>query len=359
MSPALIIAHRLLHQGLLGGNFESPESLLDHMVAMQSQEFAPARWAIGLRVSGSTDQRITDLFNNGKIVRSHLLRPTWHFILPENIRWVTKLTEPHITRMSRYYHRQQGLDTPLFLKTRKLLTNLLSHKNFMTRQQIEQAFIQHKIVVKGIALGYLMMDAELNCIICSGPRKGNQFTYALVDEICPPAKLPSREESLTILLSQFIRSRGPVSLQDFTYWSGLSLTDAKAGLAGIDKDLYQFSYNEQLHYLFPDQIRSPTTIRELLSKYAARSTLLLPDYDEYLMSYKDKSLLQAMRKNNSKGSFLYNRMIIHHGRIAAEWRKPSNVDEISFNIAPGLHPSARLMSGIKRSSRQYLQFVKN
>lgn len=189
-----IAGMRLVNQQIAQSNFKAPHEIVTWMVAMQAQEYAMAKWAIGLRVPGLNDAAVEKAMNDGTILRTHLMRPTWHFVAPHDIRWMLELTGPHVTAISAFMHRQTGLDAAAFKKCNCIIIKALRDKKHLTRTEIKSSLEKYKINAEGQRLAYIMMNAGQQGIICSGVRKGKQFTYALLDERVPVTKKLLRRE---------------------------------------------------------------------------------------------------------------------------------------------------------------------
>jgi hypothetical protein len=219
--------HRLYNQQIAKSAFIKPAEIVSWLGAMQAQEFAMAKWAIGLRLPGSVESQIEEAFNKGDILRTHLLRPTWHFVSPQDIRWLLKLTAPRIHALNEYYYKRNGLDAKTIKRSLDVLTKELQGGKYLTRTQVQEALAAAKIKAQGERMAYIMMEAELDGIICSGPRQKKQFTYALLEERVAPVKHIDNDEALGKLMNRFFASRGPATLADFTYWSGFTIRHAK------------------------------------------------------------------------------------------------------------------------------------
>ncbi len=198
--------------------------------AVQSQDYAGAKWALHLRVPGLTDAAVDQAFDTGAIVRTHILRPTWHFVAPADIRWMLALTSPRILAGNRMYCRKNGLDEKVLARSRRVLEKALTGGKFLTRTALGGVLARAGIAGEGQRLAYLMMDAELQQVVCSGPREGKQFTYALLDERAPRARVLEPDEALAELTRRYFASHGPATVADFVWWSGLTVKLAKTGL---------------------------------------------------------------------------------------------------------------------------------
>src|SRR5688572_17358389 len=282
MTNAEIIRYRLTNQQIADTNFKRPQQIVEWMIAMQAQEYAMAKWAIGLRLPGSVDDDIEKAFTNGEILRTHLMRPTWHFVAPSDIRWLLALTAPRVHAVNAFMYRQSELDTKLFKRSNDAIEKALSGEKQLTREQLKKALEQKKIKADGFRLAYVLMKAELDGIICSGARQGKQITYSLLEERVAPAIAVQRKEALAIFTQRYFASRGPATIKDFTTWSGLTVADAKEGVAMLPSNFIKEKINEQEYYFIPSNVSINNKIQ---------TTFLMPDYDEYGMGYKDRSVL--------------------------------------------------------------------
>lgn len=274
-----------------------------------------AKWAIGLRLKGPNDAVINKAFNDGTILRTHLMRPTWHFVLPEDIRWLLALTAPRVHAINAFTYRLTELDNKIFKKSNDIIIKKLEGGKKATRAVLQSALEKKKIPAKGIRLAALMMYAELEGIICSGPREGKQFTYMLLDERAPGQKIFDRKEALAEFTSRYFRSRGPATIKDFASWSGLTVKEAKEGIASLSSKFIQKMINGQEYIFMPTSV--PANIDKL------QTTFLMPDYDEYGMSYRDRSAMFDGAKNKLTGTRsnpVFNHVIIIDGVLGGTWK---------------------------------------
>ena len=176
---------------------------------------------------------VEQAFNDGQILRTHVLRPTWHFVAPEDIRWLLALSAPRIHAANAYYYRQAGLDAKTFAKSCAMIHRALEGGKTLTRAELAVHLKRAKVPADGLKLAYLMMHAELEGVICSGPRRGKQFTYALLDERVPATKPKTRDEALAELARRYFASHGPATVRDFAWWSGLTVKDAQQAIDSV------------------------------------------------------------------------------------------------------------------------------
>lgn len=322
-----LLNKRLRNQLLVASTRRKPEQVVSWLCAMQAQDFSAAKWAVAARAPGVQDGDVEQAFNDGSILRTHVLRPTWHFVTPHDIRWMLALSAPRIHAANDYYYRQSDLDAKTFAKSCAMIHRVLEGGNTLTRTELAVYLKRAKIPADGLKLAYVMMHAELEGVITSGPRRGKQFTYALMDERVPKGNTLGREEALAELARRYFTSHGPATARDFAWWSGLTVTDAQRAAESADS-LEAESIGGILHWSDKESIASP----------AIRSCgLLLPNYDEYLIAYKDRApFVDASRAANivarSNGAFA-NHLVID-GRLAGSWSRTLKATTVLIEVAP-------------------------
>lgn len=352
MPLAPLLAQRLHHQKLINPDLTSAADVVHWLGAVQAQDFPAAKWALCLRVRGGLqDLDVEQAFNDGAILRTHMLRPTWHFVAPADIRWILKLSAPRVHAVSAYIYRQAGLDAKTFGRSCAMLQRALDGGKFLTRTELAVYLRRAKIPADGLKLASLMMHAELEGIICSGPRRGKQFTYALLDErVKVKAPNYSREEALAALAGRYFQSHGPATLRDFSWWSGLTIKDARAGIAGVTPALTESTIDGRVHW-------GP---REAPAPPKGTTAWLLPNYDEYLIAHKDRGpVVDASRTANlvarSNGGFTHH--LIIDGRLAGGWRRILNGHVVQVEVAP-FQPLAPAQKGaVAAAAERYGDFL--
>jgi hypothetical protein len=320
MTPHEIRLRRQHNQKLTGSHFTKPEDVVSYLGAMQAQEYAMAKYAIALRMANPpTEDIIEKVFNDGDILRTHLLRPTWHFVARDDIRWMLAIAAPRVIAANGSMYRKYNIDDKLFTTSFKVIEKVLGDNNYATRDAIREELKKKNIEGDSVYMSCIMMQAELTGLICSGPRQGNQFTYALIEERAPNAKQLNREEALRELCLRYFTTRGPASVKDFTTWSGLTVKDAKDGLAMITGELEKETINGADYY-FPSAM--PSGKKEV--------SFLMPDYDEYGIAYKDRSVLS--NPEIIKTTSIFDRAIIANGTIAGTWKRTIQKDSVQLDL---------------------------
>lgn len=332
MTHTSIVNLRLNNHRLLGSEFDKPAELLNFLGAVQGQDFYGAKWALGLRLRNATDTDIENAFAKGEILRTHIMRTTWHFVAPKDIRWLLKLTAPRLNTAMSSYYRKFELDEAVFKRTGRAFERALRGGKQLTRQELRAAIAKAGVSCDDrLRFNFIIVRAELDALICSGPRRGKQFTYALLDERVPHAKTLSREESLAELTRRYFTSRGPATLRDFVWWSGLSVSEARTGVDSVRGDLLKETIRGVDHWLSASSLK-PTSVRN--------AVYLLPCFDEYFVAYKDRSAAIGENSNNrsAQSSVVFKSPVVVNGVFVGHWRpKLTKTDvTISFDLASQL-----------------------
>jgi hypothetical protein len=307
-----LLVQRLYNQRLEGQKFTTPGEVVAWFGAVQAQEYALARWALGQRMVHGTDVQVEQAFADGAILRTHVMRPTWHFVTPDDIRWLLELTAPRVHIVNGYMYRQLELDKAVLKRADNLIGEMVAGGNYRTRAEIAAGLAEHDIdTSNGIRLGYLVHHAELERIVCSGPPRGKQHTYALLDERAPNARRLTRDEALAELTRRFFTSHGPATVKDFAWWSGLTVADVKAGLAMLGGDITSEVINGDSYYFTPSSPPPDPPARGYL----------LPVYDEYTIAYKNHSSPLNPAYEKLAADPLFTSAFVYKGELIAMWRR--------------------------------------
>ena len=310
--------------------------------AVQAQDFNAAKWALALRMRQATDAGVEEAYNDGQILRTHVMRPTWHFVAPEDIRWLLQLTAPRVNVRSGPNYRKLELDNATFKRSNKILTGALQGGKHLTRSALKKVLNQSGIAADDtVRMAHILLRAELDGVVCSGPRIGKQFTYALLEERTPATSSLTRDEALEKLTRRYFTSHGPATLQDFVWWSGLTAADARHGVELVDRHLRQELIEEKV-YLSPRAVKASR-------KHTAH---LLPAYDEYTVAYKDRQTVFAQNDGITTWGLL-GPIVIVDGRVVGTWKRTN--EEIALNFSKNLNEPQRL--AITNAANRYAAFL--
>ena len=275
-STEAVLRQRVATQHLMDP-LPTATAVVRDLLCVQAQEYAHAFWSLGLRSKDQTLRQVRSQFDSGAFVRTHILRPTWHYVAATDIAAVLKLTSPRVQRRNAGRYRDLGLDVDTLARSAELVMDLLRGGQFRTRAQIGAHLSQYGLAATGPRLAYMVMNAELDGLICSGPMAGAQHTYALLEERAPRWSPVAREELLTEVVFRFFAGHGPATSSDLVRWSSLSALDVAAGLAANRTRLESRVVADQTVWWDP--------ARELAPLPSRPRAFLLPLYDELVLSY--------------------------------------------------------------------------
>jgi len=348
MTSEEILKQRLHNHQLSTNTYTTPEEIVSHLGAVQSQDFTGAKWAIGQRLAQTTDAVLEEAFADGRILRTHVLRPTWHFVTPEDISWMLELTGPHISRAMSSYNKVLELTPEVYNNSEKIIRQLLDENKEVTRQEIKDALEKKQIKTNVQRLAHLVMQAEIDKVVCSGPRRGKQFTYMLFSDRVPSPHKKTRDQALAELTKRYFTSHGPATIKDFVWWSGLTIADAKQGIA-YQTTLEKTSIDDNHYYFFPvHAVEIPD------------QAFLLPNYDEYTVSYKNRDAYfdpaYTSFFDSREGVAFWN-MIIFKGKGIASWRKEEKKNHWEVQYKPFIQLSNTLEKHVGIAAKTYATFL--
>jgi len=349
----LDIARQRLHNQLITRRtFEKPGDVVQWLGAVQAQDYAAATWAIGLRSRGVTYEAIEQALASGVLLRTHVMRPTWHFVAPADIRWLLALTAPRVHAVNASWYRKLELDDSLFTLSNAVLAKALQGGKQLTRPELVSALKLAGIATDNVLrFTYIIIRAELDGIVCSGARRGKQFTYALLDERAPQARTLDRDEALAELTRRYFTSHGPATVQDFMWWSGLTGADVRAGLAMVKSQLMYEVVDGQAYWFAP----SPPPAKDL-----SQTADLLPNFDEYIVGYTDRSAVfdaSLTNRLDPRGNILFNHTMVLHGRVVGAWKRTLKKNAVVIEATPFIPLSEAEIRSFTASANHYGAFL--
>ena len=342
-----LLTLRLANQGLTGPGFETSERVIARLGAVQSQDYAAALWGVGLRLKDARLLSVDAAFNEGRFLRTHVLRPTWHFVLPSDIRWMLRLTAPRVQAAMAYNNRRLGLDAAVFKRSRAAFTKTLRGGLQLQRNELVAALEGAGIDTSGLRFSHITMNAELEGVICSGARQGRQFTHALLDERVPATPELSRDEALARLARAYFTGHGPATLKDYAWWSGLTLADAKRGAEALGAELRQDEgYWSRVESLPPQKVSG--------------RAWLLPNFDEYIVAYTERGDFFDPAQDEGlipRNSFLSRHSILIGGRVAGTWRRALGKDAVTVELSPFIPLTRAEAAAVRAAAERYAAFL--
>ena len=305
---------RLKSQKIEPHEFKSAVQVVKWMGAVQAQDYPMAKWALGARLTDPAESLIESLVNNAEIIRIHLLRPTWHFVSAEDVYWMLKLSASKLKSSFKGRHKAMDLTDPVITKANNLIEKAFTRSPVLTREELARELHLANIKTDNNRLSHILFSAEMDGIICSGPVKNNKLTYSLLSERVPHKRELPKEESVAELVKRYFTSRYPASIEDFVWWSNLTLTETRHALNDVKSGFYSETI-ESVKYWFPNSFNG---------KPAERTSVhLLPAFDEFLISYKDRSnsLSLMHHKKAVSENGIFRPPILINGQVAGLWKR--------------------------------------
>lgn len=343
---------RLINQRINGEKFETPAEVVKWMGAMQAQDYPGALWSVGLRTKDATMVDVEKAVSNKEIVRTWPMRGTLHFIPPDDIRWMLKLMTPRIITSAAARHRNLQLDDEIFARSRKILSKALEGGKILTRSEMCEVLERNGIATAGQRGIHIFWVLSQQGLLCYGPHSAKQPTFTLLDEWLPQTKELDREEALATLAKRYFISHGPATLQDFVWWTGLKISDAKIGMDLIKATL-QKEIVEDKEYWMASNLPEINDI--------SPTAYLLPGFDEYMLGYRDRSAaLEAIHSQKivpgNNGMFLAT--IVIDGQIVGTWKKRVRKDTLDITLHPFYSLTSKQMNTIEFAVKRYGTYMR-
>lgn len=342
---------RLLSQQIEGAHFKSAKAIVNHMGAMQAQDYAMAKWAIGMRLPGATNKTIKAALNKGDILRTHVMRPTWHLVSADDIYWLLELSKPQISTVLRARHKALELNDKIISRTNSIIEKLLRDGEHLTREVLMAAIEKAKIPTKdNNRSSHIMLHAELEGIVASGKMEGNKHTYALLSDRVKKPKAMTRDEALAKLAEKYFTSHGPATLKDFTWWSGLPIKDAKKALENVKEKFVSEETGAETYWL-KASLHLPKTHKTTVH--------LLPAFDEYLISYKDRtaSIIKEHQKHAFSSNGIFWPVVLVDGHAKGLWKRTVKKDKVLIETNLFHKQDKTILQLIEKAAKQFGDFL--
>jgi hypothetical protein len=350
MAELDVLRLRLRNQRLDMGTLGRPEEVVRWFGAMQAQEFGPAKWSVGQRTTGCGDAEVSKAIADGRILRTHTLRPTWHFVARDDIRWIMTVTAPRVHQLSKGMYRQLELDEPTLATAHKAIAGAIESGGHRTRAELGEALGAAGIEAKGQRLAYTVMHAELEALICSGAPRGKQQTYALVEERAPNATVLSPDEALAELTRRYYISHGPATVKDLTKWASLTMAEVKRGLEMVGDELVSETIAGRSYWFAEPS--GP------LSPLPSPTAHLLQLYDELFMGYfESRDLVELATVTTNPAIWPLMHAVLLDGKVAGNWQRTEKRTELQIEVQLNRDISADERTALESAADAYGRFV--
>ncbi len=351
MNLEYISSLRATNQQISGSNLKTAKEVASCLIAVQAQDYNMSKWALGIRFQNSTEKCINNEIDSGDIIRTHLLGPTWHFVSSNDVYWLLELSAPQIKASLKYRDKQLGLSETVFRKCNSVIERKLKNGNHLTRDELIVELLKSKSILNKNQASHIFIRAEVEGIICSGKQKEGKPTYAILEEWVPERnRKVNRDEALKELGQRYFTSRGPATIQDFIWWSGLSSGDAKLALEYNKTHLISETIENET-YWFDNSSIGPNRSQD--------ETFLLPAFDEFIIGYRDRkaSLSKTDHKKTISDNGIFYPTILLNGQIIGTWRRNNKKDAVIVSARLFKTDFKKQDQLFKKSIAEYSRFI--
>ncbi|MET1037537.1 MAG: winged helix DNA-binding domain-containing protein, partial [Aeromicrobium sp.] len=315
----------------------SAAEVVRHLGCVQSQLHDMALWSLARRLPGATLAGLQASFDDGEFLRTHVLRPTWHFVDIADVHWLQALTGPRVRRLVETTNRSIGLTTDVVDRAVAVVVEALADGRPRTRAELAAAVEEAGLPLPGQAMAHVLISAETDALIVNGPMRGKQHTYRLLP---PGPALPTRDEMLADIARRYARGHGPFRDKDLAWWTSLTLTDSRRAI-----DLGQLRPVDEGCWTADEPVDADIPL-----------VMLLPNYDEYISYARDPDDFTAFggaATDILRGTGL----LMVHGRLAGLWGRTITARRVTVEIAAAPRLTAPLRRALDDEAAAYGRFL--
>lgn len=346
-------------QGLFPADAAQPAVVTDRLLAIQAQDLAAAKWALGVRCPGTSVASIDSAIDSGEIVRSWPMRGTLHLVPGIDLAWMLQCTTERLLHQARLTHERQGLTGAVYERARELAVEALSGGRSLTRDEFQALLERHGIATADGRGYHLIWYLAQTGTLCWGPTVGSAQALVLLDEWVPRPRTLDRDEALAEFLLRYVRGHGPATLQDFVWWSKVTVAEAKRGLAVARPLLAERRFGETSYWVAAEA--DGVVIDEAERRRFAASVWLLPAFDEYFLGYRDREPAADLEHHGRivpGKNGVFQPIIVAGGRVVGTWkRRASGGSRLQVTAEPFAELSAGQLAGVRREGRRYARFL--
>ena len=341
---------RLRTQHLVSPYAVSAREAVGSLLAVQAENPGQAAWAVASRTPNPDQADLAALLDDGAVVRTHVLRPTWHFVRAEDIGWLLDLTGPRVRRVTGQQLRDtHGLDERSVEQAVTAVTRVLASRGQLTRAQLANELRERGIRGSRQMLMILLAHAELDGLICSGPVADGEHTYALMDERVPAPRRLTRAEALAELALRYFTGHGPATERDLAYWATLTLTDVRAGLMQVGDRLGSFSHDGRTFWHAPGE--APTRPQQPAGH-------LLQILDETYRGYQDSRWLLDAAGDVPRTREAAAGMALVDAQLLAAMRRTITPGHVQFDLRPYRALTPPELEALDQAARRYGAYLR-
>jgi Winged helix DNA-binding domain len=341
---------RLRSQHLVRPHAGSVLDVVAHLLAVPAENPSQSAWAVASRTSDPSPGELRFALEDGRVIRTHVLRPTWHYVRAEDIGWLLELTAPRVRQTTaKQLQAVHGLDGRRLDRAVSAVVEILAEHADLTRGQIAEGLRDRGFDPDGGMMMILLAHLELDRIVCSGRPLEDEHTYALFADRIPKARTLERSEALGELALRYFAGHGPATERDLAYWATLTLTDVRHGLNLVGERLASFEHDGRTYWHTPED--PPRRQGEPLGH-------LLQILDETYRGYQDSRWVldaaAAVRRGAREPS---TGMALVDAQLLAAMRRTVTPDRVVFELAPYRDLRPTELTALRRAAARYGEYL--
>jgi hypothetical protein len=352
VSPRDLTSLRLKNQLIAGSTARTPGEVVQHLGALQAQDYSGALWSIGLRLPHATEADVEKAVAARLIVRTWPMRGTLHFVAAADARWMLALLTPRILAGSVKRQQQLELTPAVFARCEKILVKALTGGKTLIREEVATILQQNGVPMDPRRGYHIPWRLAQEGVLCFGPRRDKQPTFVLLDEWLPPAKIWSREKALAELAQRYFTSHGPATRHDFAWWSGLTAAEARQGIEGASLHLIKATLEGTDYWMAKKQI----SLRD-----SSDEAYFLPGFDEYMLGYQNRGAALPSRHSHKivpGGNGMFLPTVIDGGQVVGTWKKAATKKVVTLKIKAFVKLTAGQRQALKKPAQRYGEFLR-
>ncbi|WP_021593545.1 winged helix DNA-binding domain-containing protein [Actinomadura welshii] len=341
---------RLRSQHLVRPHAGSAGEVVGSLLAVQAENPGQAAWAVAARTRNPDQADLATLLDDGSVVRTHVLRPTWHYVQAEDVGWLLDLTGPRVRRLTgRQLRNAHGLDESSIDQAVAAVLEALESRGHLTRAQLAEELSERGVLGGGQMLMILLAHAELDGLICSGRVADGEHTYALMAERVPAPRRLSRTEALAELALRYYTGHGPATERDLAYWATLTLTDVRAGLHEVRDRLDSFEHDGRTFWHAPGE--PPGDPQDPAGH-------LLQILDETYRGYQDSRWVLDAAGDVPRTREAATGMALVDAQLAASMRRTIGRDRVRFDLRPYRALTRPQLEALDQAAGRYGEYLR-
>jgi hypothetical protein len=345
---------RLRSQHLVGPQLPSAADVVRSLLAVQAENPSQSEWAVAVRVAAPDANELAALLDTGQALRTHVLRPTWHYVSADDIGWLLALTGPRVQKVTRTQLRvQHGLDERAVAQAGEVVVEEVGAAGSLTRPELAERLARRGVGGSsrpGMFVMLLLAHVELDGLICSGPRADGEHTYALLSERVPGARSLDRDEGLAEIALRYFTSHGPATERDLAYWASLTLGDVRRGLAAVRDRLESFDHDGRTFWHAAGE-RPPARAGKPFGH-------LLQILDESYRGYQDSRCVLDAGRLLVRGRETSNGMGLVDGQFLTTMRRTVGPDSVRFELGPYRALTSAEKRALREAAERYAAFLR-